>query len=151
MTDDAYFLDVNVPMYAAGADHPNRATCVWVMTAVAHGVLNALIDAEIVQEIYHRYGALNQWAAADKIASSLLRLLPPVLPITHEDVAQMIGLARQYGPRDNLPARDLLHAAVMLNNGITTIISTDRHFDRIEGVVRLHPQEVMERYQQQDQ
>ena len=146
MNDDIYFLDVNVPMYAAGAEHPNRAACVWVMTAVAHGILNALVDAEIVQEIYHRYGALNQWAAADKMASSLLRLLPPVLPVTQADVTQMMALARKYGPTENIPARDLLHAAVMQYNGITTIISTDRHFDRIEEVVCLHPQEAMERF-----
>jgi predicted nucleic acid-binding protein len=37
-------------------------------------------------------------------------------------------------------ARDLLHAAVMQNHQLTHIISTDQHFDKIEGIARLDPQ-----------
>jgi len=36
-------------------------------------------------------------------------------------------------------ARDLIHAAVMLTNGIECIISTDAHFDLIKEVKRLDP------------
>ena len=40
--------------------------------------------------------------------------------------------------------RDWLHLAVMLNNGITEIISADSHFDDIEGVTRLDPREFVQ-------
>ena len=40
--------------------------------------------------------------------------------------------------------RDWLHLAVMLNNGITDIISADRHFDDIEGITRLDPREFVQ-------
>ena len=36
-------------------------------------------------------------------------------------------------------ARDVIHVAVMQNNGLTEIISTDAHFDLIEGITRLDP------------
>ncbi len=145
--DEVLFIDVNVPMYAAGRPHPNRAACVWVMTAIARGMLQAAIDVEIVQEIFHRYGALGLWDVADKMATSLLRLTPVVLPITLDDIVQTVTLARRYGPARHIPARDLIHAAVMHNNDLTTIISTDKHFDAIDGLVRLHPQQLMERSQ----
>lgn len=38
-------------------------------------------------------------------------------------------------------ARDLIHAAVMLNNGVQTIVSTDSHFDQLDGIRRIHPQQ----------
>ena len=34
----------------------------------------------------------------------------------------------------------VLHAAVMLNNGLRNILSTDTHFDHIKGIRRLDPQ-----------
>jgi predicted nucleic acid-binding protein len=38
-----------------------------------------------------------------------------------------------------IPARDLIHVAVMQANQLTHLISTDEHFDRIEGVTRHDP------------
>ena len=145
MIDEALFIDVNIPMYAAGAPHTNRAACQWVMTSIAKGNLSAVIDVEIVQEIYHRYGSLNDWEIANKMASSLLRIIPDILPVTLRDIQQMVPLAQLYGSAYKIPARDLIHAAVMRNNGLTTIVSTDKHFDLIEGLTRLHPQQLMER------
>ena len=144
MIEETLFIDVNVPMYAAGATHPNRASCEWVMTSIANGRIRAAIDVEIVQEILHRYGALNSWEVADKMATNILRIIPVILPITVRDIVQTVTLARMYGHAKGIPARDLIHAAVMKNNGLTTIVSTDKHFDHIIGLTRLHPQQLME-------
>ena len=38
-----------------------------------------------------------------------------------------------------LAARYVIHAAVMQRHGLTRIISTDQHFDHIEGLTRLDP------------
>jgi predicted nucleic acid-binding protein len=35
-----------------------------------------------------------------------------------------------------------VHVAVMQNNSITAIISIDAHFDLIQGITRLDPQEL---------
>lgn len=144
MTAEAHFIDVNVPMYAAGGEHPNRASCVWVMTAIARGKLQAVAAVEMVQEIFHRYGSLGKWDVADSMARNVLRLIPVWLPITVEDMWATTELARQYGPTHGIPARDLIHAAVMRNNGLRLIVSTDKHFDRIAGLTRIHPQQLME-------
>lgn len=141
MIEGSVFLDVNVPMYAAGQEHPYREACRWVMAAVAQGELSAVIDAEIVQEILYRYGALERYALAVTLAANVLTIAPQVLPITRRDVALAIELFGVYAPQ-GIKARDLIHAAVMRNNGLTTLISTDTHFDHIEGVTRLDPRQL---------
>jgi predicted nucleic acid-binding protein len=134
-----YFLDVNVPMYAAGKDHPCKESCVWVMTEIAHGRLDTIINAEIIQEILYRYGAIQQWQVGVQMAQNLLDLVPTVLPVTAHDMKTAVSLFGQYAPK-GVKARDLLHTAVMQNHQLTHIISTDKHFDQVDGITRLDPQ-----------
>jgi predicted nucleic acid-binding protein len=139
MTASVIVLDVNIPMYAAGQEHPYKSACVWVMTQIAAGQLTTAIDTEIIQEILYRYGFLKRWDIAVAMATNLLRLVPVVYPIQPPDTRLAVELFEQYAPR-GVTARDILHAAVMQNNNLPHIISTDRHFDQIEGIVRLDPQ-----------
>jgi hypothetical protein len=44
-------LDTAIPMYAAGAPHPYRDACQWLMTQIAGGRVQVVIDAEVLQEI----------------------------------------------------------------------------------------------------
>jgi hypothetical protein len=43
------FIDVNIPMYAAGAKHILREPCRKIMKAIASGEVDAVTDAEIFQ------------------------------------------------------------------------------------------------------
>ena len=138
MSDLPLFLDVNVPMYAAGKPHPYQAACAWIMTEIAHGRMLAAIDAEIIQEILYRFGALQQWQVGTQMANSVLALVPEVYPVTKSDAAQAVTLFATYGA-SGLSARDIVHVAVMQNNGLTSIVSTDTHFDLVPGIVRLDP------------
>jgi len=139
MNDAPYFLDVNVPMYAAGRAHPYKESCIWVLTEIANGRLNAVIDTEIIQEVLYRYGALRQWSVGAQMAESLLDLVPTVLPVSVEEMKTAVSLFTQYIPK-GVTARDVLHKAVMHNHQIPQIISTDKHFDQIESITRLDPQ-----------
>jgi len=139
MSDDPLFLDVNVPMYAAGKAHPHKEACVWILTEIANDRLLAAMDTEIVQEVLYRYGTLREWKLAIEMATGLLDLVPVVLPVTADDMQTAVQLFGQYAPQ-GVKARDVIHAAVMRNNGLTQIISTDRHFDRIADITRLDPQ-----------
>lgn len=142
MDDGPYFLDVNVPMYAAGRSHPYKESCVFVLTEIAAGRLDAVIDAAIIQEILYRFGAIQQWQIGVQMAENVLNLVPTVLPITAADMRAAVALFARYGPT-GVKARDALHAAVMGNHDLTRIISTDSHFDQIEGIIRLDPQEAL--------
>ncbi|MBI3964858.1 MAG: type II toxin-antitoxin system VapC family toxin [Chloroflexi bacterium] len=134
-------LDVSIPMYAGGSDHPYRAPCVWILEQVSEGRLEVAVNTETIQEVLHRYGALQRWQTAIMMASNLIQLVSTVYPVQETDARLAIQLFGQHAPH-GVKARDLIHAAVMRNNGLTQIISTDRHFDQIEGITRLDPNEL---------
>lgn len=123
-------------MYAAGADHPLRSACVWIMQQVADGRLEVAIDTEIVQEILYRFGAIGRPATGVTMAGNLLDLVPMVYPVRVADVRKAIELFEQHAGL-GVVARDALHAAVMLGNGLTHIVSADQHFDLIGGLTRV--------------
>ena len=72
------------------------------------------------------------------MATNLLELVSVVYPVTPDDIKLTVTLFQQYAPK-GVRARDLIHVAVMRNNGLTHIISTDAHFDLMAGVTRLDP------------
>lgn len=139
MNDAPLFLDVNVPMYAAGQAHPYKESCAWILTEIANGGLNVVIDTEVIQEVLYRYGAIQRWQIGVQMAENLLDLIPTVLPVTVKDIETAVSLFAQYAPQ-GVKARDMLHTAIMQNHQLTDIISTDTHFDQIEGITRLGPQ-----------
>lgn len=138
MSEVTYFLDVNIPLYAAGREHPYKESCRWVLSAIAAGRITAAIDAEIVQEVLYCFGALDNWRVGTEMARALLDLMPLVLPVTADDAATAVALFGQYGSQ-GVKARDVLHAAVMQRHALTHIISTDTHFDLLPGITRVDP------------
>lgn len=132
------FMDVNIPMYAAGAQHELKAPCAWILEEVVEGRLNVATDAEVVQEVLYRYGALRRWDLGVRIADNLFAILPVIYPFRPEDARTAVELFQRYGP-EGVPARDCAHAAVMLNRSIAEILSTDGHFDLIEALTRIDP------------
>ncbi len=128
-------------MYAAGQPHAYKNACIWIMTEIAQGRLPAAISTEIIQEILYRFGALQRWHVAAAMSANLLTLVPTVYPVSPLDIRLTVKLFQQYAPQ-GVNARDLVHAAVMQNNGLTIIISTDKHFDLIDGITRLDPQTI---------
>jgi predicted nucleic acid-binding protein len=114
-------------MYAVGAQHPLKAPCLAILDSVATGKLTAVTDVEVLQEILHRYTALGQRLRAVEVAELFLQI---------EDFLLATQLHSQYVA---LQARDSLHLAIMQRQGIFHIISADRHFDGIPGLIRLDP------------
>lgn len=135
------FLDVNVPMYAAGREHPYKEPCAWVMTEITEGRLEAAIDTEIVQEILYRYGAIRRWRLGVTLARNLLDLVSHVYSVDLEDIRLTVEIFQRYADQ-GVMARDAIHVAVMQRNGLREIISTDAHFDLIEGIHRLDPNDL---------
>lgn len=129
-------IDANIIMYAAGAAHRHKEPSVRWLERVALGEVDAVIDAETLQEILHRYRAINRWKDGRKVYDLARQLVPGVLPIT----ADVLDHARQLlDAHPALMARDALHAAVALDEGLQAICSYDRDFDRIAGVRRIEP------------
>jgi len=136
VSDPPHFVDANIPMYAAGAEHPLKRPCVAILEAIARGRLPGVTSVEVLQEILHRYSALGQRARAVEVATRFLRILPAPLPVALADLRRAMELLPLH---HGLQARDALHVAVMENHGVTYIISADQHFDSAAGIVRVDP------------
>ena len=131
------FVDVNVPMYAAGSEHPYRLPAQRIILSIAGGGLDACTDAEVLQEILYRYRGPSQRSHGLRIFDLFLRIMGGRLLAIDEEV---LGHARTLA--DGHPAlgpRELIHLAVMKANGLTVIATADRHFDGIDGIERLGP------------
>ncbi len=130
------FVDTAILMYAAGSDHALREPCVRILDLVSSRDLDAVISTEVVQEILHRYLSIRQPTTAIRVAAQAMDLFTPVLPITHFLMRRVPALAIRY---PTLQARDLIHVATCIHEGITEIISPDTGFDVVHELRRLDP------------
>jgi uncharacterized protein len=126
-------VDSNVPMYLVGAPHPHKVDSQRLLEQLISERERLVTDAEVLQEILHRYVALNRRDAIQPALDALLGIVDDVLPIDVAVIerAKAIVLARA------LSARDAIHAAVMAEHGISRILSFDHGFDGLPGVRRI--------------
>lgn len=129
------FIDTSVVMYAAGAEHVHRDACRDVMAAVADRTLDAVTSVEVVQEILHRF-ARGRRAIGARMARSALDVFGDVLPIDRRTVVEAVARHERH---PLLSARDALHVATCVVNGIDEIVSVDTGFDVVRDVRRLSP------------
>lgn len=135
-------LDANVLMYAAGRSHPHKEPSVALMERIAGGAVEAAIDAEILQEILHRYRSLGLPRDGFRLYDLTRTVIRTVLPVTDAVMDEARALLESH-PR--LSARDAVHAAVCLVFRADEFCSYDRDFDRIVGVRRVAPDELLRR------
>ena len=127
-------IDSNVPMYLVGADHPHKGDARRLLERLAHERHRLVTDAEVFQEILHRYTAIGRRDAVHPAFEALLKVVDEVLPIRRQEILRARD-ALLATPR--LSARDAIHVAVMEENGITRVLSFDRGFDGLPGIQRL--------------
>lgn len=129
------FVDSNIPMYLVGADHSNKTDAQRLLErAIVEG--EALVtDAEVFQEILHRYGAIDRRDAIPAAWELLVAITDEVTGIDLSDVsaARDMMLAGTGGS-----ARDAIHVAVMRRMGCSRILTFDRAFDGVPGVRRVN-------------
>src|SRR5208283_695048 len=92
-------------------------------------------DAEVLQEILHRYAAIEKREAIGPALQVMLDLVDQVLPIEKTDVLRAGEIAQN---RAQMSARDAVHIAIMERHGIRSILSFDVDFDRWPGLHRIH-------------
>lgn len=128
------FVDSNVPMYLIGAEHPLRARARERLEEVVAAGEGLCADAEVLQEILHRYTAIGRSEFIDPAFAALLGVVDVVYPIERADVERARRLMRT---ATRLSARDALHVAVMQAHDVGQILSFDRGFDGIPGIERI--------------
>lgn len=134
--NSALFVDSNIIMYAVGAEHAYRSPCLDALDRIIGESLQAVVSSEVHQEILHRYTSIGLPDKAREVSIKLETIIPATLPVTLADIRRARQLTERY---PGLNARDLIHAAVMLENGLTRILSTDQHFDGLAEIERIDP------------
>jgi predicted nucleic acid-binding protein len=127
-------VDSNIPMYLVGAPHVHKSDAQRLLEELVSQRQRLVTDAEVLQEILHRYVAIDRRDAIQPAFDALLGVIDQVIAVDLAAVerAKQIVLGRR-----RLSARDAVHLAVMEQHGIEKILSFDSGFDGFPGVTRL--------------
>jgi len=127
-------VDSNIPMYLVGAPHPAKADAQRLLEQLIAASERLVSDAEVLQEILHRYVAIERRDAIQPAFDALLGVVDEIFPIEAEDANEakqiVLGVNR-------LSARDAIHVAVMRRRGVERILTFDTGFDGVPGVTRV--------------
>jgi predicted nucleic acid-binding protein len=127
-------VDSNIPMYLVGAPHAHKSDARRLLEKVVSERQRLVTDAEVLQEILHRYVAIDRRDAIQPAFDALIGIVDQVLTVDRsiaERAKQIVLGYRQ------LSARDAVHIAVMEHNGIEQIMTFDSGFDSFPGITRL--------------
>jgi predicted nucleic acid-binding protein len=128
-------IDSNIPMYLVGAAHPHKLDAQRLLESALSRRQRLVTNAEVLQEICHRYAAINRRDAIQRAFDAILGVVDETLPIERQDVESAKDLLSGYV---QLSARDAVHLAVMRRHRINRIMSFDRGFDAYPDIERLH-------------
>ncbi|BBZ51062.1 VapC ribonuclease [Mycobacterium heidelbergense] len=114
--------------------HPHKLDAQRLLESALPAVRRLVTDAEALQEICHRYVAIDRREAIQPAFDALLGVVDDVLSIARTDVEHAKDTLLRYL---DLSARDALHVATMARHHITDLMSFDRGFDAYPGTTRL--------------
>jgi uncharacterized protein len=127
-------VDSNIPMYLVGSSHPHKLDAQRLLESALSAGQRLVTDAEVLQEICHRYVAINRREGIQPAFDAVLGVVDDVLPISRNDAEHAKDIVLRY---QRLSARDALHLAVMARHDITHLMSFDRGFDAYPDITRL--------------
>jgi uncharacterized protein len=126
-------VDANVPMYLVGADASAKQAARAALERAIEAGERLVTDAAVLQEILHRYVAIDRRDAIEPCSAALIGVVDEVFPIESDDVRRASAIVRS----SRVTARDAIHLAVMQRRGISQILTFDHGFDTIPGIERL--------------
>jgi hypothetical protein len=121
-------------MYLVGAPHPHKIDAQRLLERAIADRERLVTDAEVLQEILHRYGAIDRREAIQPAYEALLGVVDEVFPIDLPTVQRAKELVLAF---PGLSARDSVHIAVMEAHRIRRILSFDAGFDEYAGIERV--------------
>lgn len=127
-------IDSNIPMYLVGSPHPHKADSRKLLDRSIADRERLVTDAEVLQEILHRYVAIDRRDAIQPAFDALLGIVDEVFVIDRPDVERAKEIVLGH---EGLSARDALHLAVMEHHGVERIMSFDAAFDDFPGIYRI--------------
>jgi len=121
-------------MYLVGKPHPHKADAQRLLEKLISDRERLVTDAEVLQEILHRYVAIHRRDAIQPAFDALLGVADQVLPVDAAAASRAKDIVLGH---EQLSARDALHLAIMEQHGIERVLSFDAGFDGFPGITRL--------------
>ena len=117
-----------------GAPHPHKTGAKRWLEDLVRSQERLVTDAEVLEEILHRYVAIERRDAIQPAFDALLGVVDEVFPVSQAAVerAREIVLGQK-----GLSARDAVHLAAMQIHGVKRILGFDQGFDDFPGITRL--------------
>ena len=122
-------------MYLIGAAHPHKTEAQVILERLIASGQRLVTDVEVLQEILHRYTAIDRREAIGPALQVTLDLVDEVISIEKAEVLRAGEIVQN---RALTSARDAVHIAVMERHGIRSILSFDSDFDRWPGLERIY-------------
>ena len=122
-------------MYLIGAAHPHKTEAHVILERLIASGQRLVTDVEVLQEILHRYTAIDRREAIGPALQVTLDIVDEVVSIERAEVLRAAEIVQN---RALMSARDAVHIAVMERHGIRSILSFDGDFDSWPGLYRIY-------------
>jgi len=129
-------LDTSVLVYAIGEEHPLRAPCRDLIRAVTDERVEATTTVQVIQELAHVRARRRSIANGVAAARDYSDLLSPLLVTSSADLDRGLSL---FETVPGLGAFDSVLAATAISAGANQLVSADRAFGEVPGLVHLFP------------
>ena len=133
----AAYIDANIPIYAAGRLHPLKKPSIEVLRLIPEHPQAFMTDAEVFQELIHRYISSRMWPLGKEVFRQFAVLMTSRVESVQAADLEFAAVIADVHPQ--LASRDLVHVAVMERLGLRRIILGDKGFDRLPGIERPDP------------
>src|SRR5438477_5328068 len=110
-------------MYLIGSPHPHKTDAQRLLEKLIADRERLVTDAEVFQEILHRYVAIDRRDAIQPAFDALTEVVDEIFPIGSAILERAKSLVLGYR---SLSARAAIHAAAMQHHGVTRIMSFDQ-------------------------
>jgi uncharacterized protein len=127
-------IDSNIPMYLIGSPGTLKTDAQRLLERLVSDRQRLVTDAEVFQEILHRYISINRRDDIQPAFDALSATVDEVFSVDREAVERAKQIVLSYR---GFSARDAIHLAVMGQHGIERILSFDSGFDGFPGIKRL--------------
>jgi len=132
-------IDTNVILYALGGPHEYKQACGRLYSQLLRGEHDANIDTELLQEVLNFFWRRRQPSEGVDTFDRLITGFPNPIAIASPEI---VAARDVFASHPALAPRDAIHAAVVMVHRLEGIISTDRGFDAIHGVMRFDPKDL---------
>jgi len=122
-------------MYWVGAAHPHKTDSQILLERLIASGERLVTDAEVLQEILHRFTAIGKREAIEPTLHVILDVVDEVFAVDKADVLRAAEIVLN---RASLSARDAVHVAVMERHAVQSVLSFDADFDCWPGLQRVH-------------